>query len=192
MADERTPGEPEPEDRDPGSGSDGYQLGGGAGSGKGAGGSGSGGSGGPAGFGAGGPGGNPFEAFMNQFGGGDMNQLMAQLQNAFSMLGGGGSLFGQPTTGTDSGVNWEVTKDTARKTVASLGADPSPGFGQQHDITEAVSIAETWLDAATAFPGSAPWWPPGAGRSGSRTRCPSGSGWWSRWPPTSPMRWRVR
>jgi putative hydrolase len=89
---------------------------------------------------------------MSQFGGGDMNQLMAQLQNAFSMLGGGGSLFGQPTTGNDSGVNWEVTKDTARKTVASLGADPTPGFGQQHDITEAASIAETWLDAATSFP----------------------------------------
>ena len=89
---------------------------------------------------------------MNQFGGGDMNQLMSQLQNAFSMLGGGGSLFGQPTTSTDSGVNWEVTKDTARKTVASLGADPSPGFGQQHEISEAASIAEVWLDAATDFP----------------------------------------
>lgn len=137
MADERTPGEPDPEDRDPGSGSDGYQLGGGKSSG---------------GSPSGGPGGNPFEAFMNQFGGGDMNQLMAQLQNAFSMLGGGGSLFGQPTTSTDSGVNWEVTKDTARKTVASLGADPSPGFGQQHDVAEAASLAETWLDAATGFP----------------------------------------
>jgi putative hydrolase len=89
---------------------------------------------------------------MSQFGGGDMNQLMAQLQNAFSMMGGGGSLFGQPTTNTDSGVNWQVTKDTARKTVASLGADPTPGFGQQHDVTEAASIAETWLDAATSFP----------------------------------------
>jgi putative hydrolase len=160
MADERSPGEPEPgDDPTPGSGSDGYQLGGG---GKGSGRSGSGGQGsgqGPGGFGSGVPGsgaggqpGNPFEAFMNQFGGGDMNQLMSQLQNAFSMLGGGGSLFGQPTTATDSGVNWEVTKDTARKTVASLGADPSPGFGQQHEISEAASIAEVWLDAATGFP----------------------------------------
>ncbi len=157
MADERSPGEPEPgDDTDPGSGSDGYQLGGG-GRGSGSGGSGSGGQG-SGGFGSGGiPGaggqpGNPFEAFMNQFGGGDMNQLMSQLQNAFSTLGGGGSLFGQPTTASDSGVNWEVTKDTARKTVASLGADPSPGFGQQHEISEAASIAEVWLDAATDFP----------------------------------------
>jgi putative hydrolase len=159
MADERSPGEPEPgDDPTPGSGSDGYQLGGG-GKGSGSSGGSSAGGQGSGGFGAGGTGpggggqpGNPFEAFMNQFGGGDMNQLMSQLQNAFSMLGGGGSLFGQPTTSSDSGVNWEVTKDTARKTVASLGADPSPGFGQQHEISEAASIAEVWLDAATGFP----------------------------------------
>jgi putative hydrolase len=160
MADERSPGEPEPgDDPTPGSGSDGYQLGGG---GKGSGRSGSGGQGsgqGPGGFGSGVPGsgaggqpGNPFEAFMNQFGGGDMNQLMSQLQNAFSMLGGGGTLFGQPETAGDSGVNWQVTKDTARKTVASLGADPSLGVGRQQEVTEAASIAETWLDAATDFP----------------------------------------
>ena len=145
MADERQPGEPDPDDDDAGtgSGSEGYRLGGGGRH------SGDGTS--PSAAGGGQPG-NPFDAFMSQFGGGDVNQLMAQLQNAFSMLGGGGSLFGQPTTATDSGVNWEVTKDTARKTVASLGADPSPGFGQQHDVTEAASIAEVWLDAATEFP----------------------------------------
>ena len=53
---------------------------------------------------------------------------------------------------TDSGVNWEVTKDTARKTVASLGADPSPGFGQQHEISEAASIAEVVRAGALAVP----------------------------------------
>src|SRR6478736_5039707 len=95
MADERSPGEPEPgDDPTPGSGSDGYQLGGGGkgSSGSGSSGSGSSGSGsggqGSGGFGtgagAGGQPGNPFEAFMNQFGGGDMNQLMSQLQDAVS------------------------------------------------------------------------------------------------------------
>lgn len=150
MADERLPGEPDPDD-DASRGSDDYQLGGGSRPGSGSQGSGSQGSG-SSGAGSGGQPANPFEAFMSQFGGGDMNQLMAQLQNAFAMLGGGGSLFGQPTTATGSGVNWEVTKDTARKTVASLGADPSPGFGQQHEVTEAVSLAEVWLDEATGFP----------------------------------------
>ena len=144
MADERKPGEPDPDD-DPTP--DSYRLGGG---GQSSGGS-PGGSGQNPGPGSGDQPANPFEAFMAQFGGGDMNQLMSQLQNAFSMLGGGGSLFGQPATSTDSGVNWQVTKDTARKTVASLGSDPTPGFGPQHEVTQAASIAEVWLDGATGF-----------------------------------------
>ncbi|CAA9336356.1 MAG: Collagen alpha 1(I) chain precursor [uncultured Friedmanniella sp.] len=101
---------------------------------------------------------NPFEALFSSFGGagggaGDMSALMQQLQNAFTMMGGGG-LFGHgasaPAAG--SGVNWDVTKDIARKTVASLGPDPTPSSAQQHALTEAVSIAEVWLDQATAFP----------------------------------------
>ncbi|MFL6026741.1 MAG: zinc-dependent metalloprotease [Friedmanniella sp.] len=96
---------------------------------------------------------NPFEALFSSFGGGgDMNALVQQLQNAFSMLGGAGSMFGQGTTSSGSGVNWDVTKDTARKTVASLGADPTPTSAQQRAINEAVSIAEVWLDQATSFP----------------------------------------
>ena len=35
------------------------------------------------------------------------------------MLGGAGSMFTSGPTDAGSGVNWEVTKDTARKTVAS-------------------------------------------------------------------------
>jgi putative hydrolase len=97
---------------------------------------------------------NPLEALFSSFGGGggDMNALVQQLQNAFSMLGGGGGMFGQGTTASGSGVNWEITKDTARKTVASLGPDPTPSSAQQRAITEAVSIAEVWLDQATEFP----------------------------------------
>ena len=103
---------------------------------------------------------NPFEALFSSFGtgglpgggAGDMNALMGQLQNAFSMLGGAGGLFGQGAPASGSGVNWEVTKDTARKTVAALGPDPTPSAAQQRAITEAVSIAEVWLDEATDFP----------------------------------------
>jgi len=96
--------------------------------------------------------GNPFEAFFSSLAGGDMNALAAQLQNAFAMLGGAGSMFTSGPTDSGSGVNWEVTKDTARKTAASLGADPSPDAGQQRAITEAVELAEIWLDQATTFP----------------------------------------
>jgi hypothetical protein len=70
--------------------------------------------------------GNPFEAFFSSLAGGDMNALAAQLQNAFAMLGGAGSMFTSGPTDSGSGVNWEVTKDTARKTAASLGRRPEP------------------------------------------------------------------
>jgi putative hydrolase len=95
---------------------------------------------------------NPFEAFLSSFAGGDMNALAAQLQSAFAMLGGAGSASGGGTTEPGSGVNWEVTKDTARKTVASLGPDPTPDAGQQRAVTEAVELAEVWPYQATAFP----------------------------------------
>lgn len=98
---------------------------------------------------------NPLEALFAQLGLGqpgstDMNGLVEQLQNAFSMLGG--SMFNPASGQSDSGVNWEVTKDTARKTVAALGADPTPTSAQRSALIEAASIAEVWLDAATSFP----------------------------------------
>jgi putative hydrolase len=93
--------------------------------------------------------GNPLGGF-GQPEGSDLNTLMGQLQSAFAMLGGAGPLGGG--AGADSGVNWEVTKDTARKTVATLGADPSPNAAQQRAVTEAASIAEVWLDQATSWP----------------------------------------
>jgi putative hydrolase len=95
---------------------------------------------------------NPLEALFSSLSGGDMNALASQLQSAFAMLGGPGSMFSPGAGGADSGVNWEVTKDTARKTVASLGPDPSPDRGQQRSLAEAVSLAELWLDEATSFP----------------------------------------
>ena len=122
-----------------------------------------------------------------------MNALPAQLQNAFAMLGGAGGMFGGGPTPAGSGVNWEVTKDTARKTVASLGPDPSPDGGQQRAIADAVSLAELWLDEATDVP-------PGQRRGrglepGGVDRadaCRSGGGWSSRSPRTSPTPWRAR
>ncbi len=127
---------------------------------------------GPAGFGstpsAGGGSGsgptNPLEALFASLGGGmggmggaaggnpDLGAFMEQLQGAFSMLGGPGGIFGGGGQPPDGGVNWEVTKDTARKTAASLGPDPTPTGADQRALDEAASIAETWLDEATSFP----------------------------------------
>jgi putative hydrolase len=159
MAEERQPGsDDQPEDESqPGpessgdvskpssSGSQGWVLGGGLGSGSAGSGSGSSSSGSGAGE-------NPLEAFFSSLAGGDMNALMQQMQSAFAMLGGAGSIFAGPSSGSGSGVNWSVTKDTARKTVASLGPDPTPDAAQRRALTEAASIAEVWLDEATAFP----------------------------------------
>jgi putative hydrolase len=94
---------------------------------------------------------NPFEALFASLAGGDTNALAAQLQNAFTMLGGAGSMFGGAAA-SGSGVNWDVTKDTARKVVASLGPDPTPDSAQRRAVTEAASLAEVWLDQATSFP----------------------------------------
>jgi putative hydrolase len=158
MAEERQPdANDEPEDpsqpgeksssggsKPSGSGSEGWVLGGGLGSGSGSGMSSSGGSG------AGSE--NPFETFFSSLSGGDMNAFMQQMQSAFAMLGGAGSIFAGAPASSGSGVNWAVAKDTARKTVASLGADPTPDSAQRRALTEAVSIAEVWLDQATTFP----------------------------------------
>jgi putative hydrolase len=102
--------------------------------------------------GSGGQPGNPLEALFASLAGGDMNALAAQLQSAFAMLGGAGSMFSGGTPDSGSGVNWEVTKDTARKTVASLGPDPTPDSAKQRALVDAVSLAELWLDQATTFP----------------------------------------
>ncbi|HET6758657.1 MAG TPA: zinc-dependent metalloprotease, partial [Propionibacteriaceae bacterium] len=138
-ADEPENDKPEPRDKP----SEPYRLGGSGGSAKGPQG--------PSGKSGGEPD-NPFEAFFSSLAGGDMGALAAQLQSAFAMLGGSGSMFTSGPTESGSGVNWEVTKNTARKTVASLGPDPSPDAGQQRAIADAVELAEVWLYQATAFP----------------------------------------
>lgn len=103
---------------------------------------------------------NPLEAMFKAFGlsgdpasgGVGMAELMAQMQNAFA---GMGTMFGMPGAGgatSAAGVNWDQVKDIARKTVASLGPDPSPFDNQRAEIREATTLAEGWLDEATAFP----------------------------------------
>ncbi len=77
-----------------------------------------------------------------------LDEVMQQLQG---MLGSLTGPFGAGGAG-DGGVNWELTKDTARKVTASLGPDPTPSSAQVEQVVDAVSIAEVWLDSATDFP----------------------------------------
>jgi putative hydrolase len=113
---------------------------GGPGSGSG---SGSGGSGGSGGQGGGGfPGGGvPDGGPMGPFGGmGDPQQFADALRQFADML----SYRGGP-------VNWDLAKNVARHTIAGAG-DPSVLDAQRREVTEAIRLADLWLDEATAFP----------------------------------------
>jgi putative hydrolase len=98
--------------------------------------SGSGGPGGSSGPGAGGPFGaqGPFGAM------GDPNQFADALRQFADLL----SYQGGP-------VNWDLAKNVARHAIAAAG-DPSVLEAQRREITEAVRLADLWLDEAAAFP----------------------------------------
>ena len=100
------------------------------------GGQGSSGSGGPADPGAGGPLGaqGPFGAM------GDPNQFADALRQFADLL----SWQGGP-------VNWDLAKNVARHAISAAG-DPSVLEAQRREITEAVRLADLWLDEATTFP----------------------------------------
>ena len=97
-----------------------------------------GGSGGPGGGGPGGPGGG--EA-MGPFGAmGDPQQFADALRQFADML----SYRGGP-------VNWDLAKNVARHAIVAAG-DPSVLDAQRREITEAVRLADLWLDEAAEFP----------------------------------------
>jgi putative hydrolase len=111
---------------------------------------GSGGSGGPGG-GPGGQGGGGFPGGGGGFPGaggpvgpfgamGDPQQFADALRQFADML----SYRGGP-------VNWDLAKNVARHAIAAAG-DPSVLDAQRREVTEAVRLADLWLDEATAFP----------------------------------------
>src|SRR5499427_4021066 len=109
--------------------------GGGPGSGSGSGGSGGQGGGGFPGGGV--PGGGP----MGPFGGmGDPQQLADARRQFADML----SYRGGP-------VNWDLAKNVARHAIVAAG-DPSVLDAQRREVTEAIRLADLWLDEATSFP----------------------------------------
>src|SRR5260370_9979898 len=95
------------------------------------------GSGGPAGPGGGGPTG-PFGAM------GDPQQFADALRQFADML----SWRGGP-------VNWDLAKNVARHAIVAAG-DPSVLDAQRREITEAVRLADLWLDQATTVPSGIP------------------------------------
>jgi putative hydrolase len=90
--------------------------------------------GGPFGFGPGGPGG------AGGLGGGNPNQFADALRQFADLL----SYSGGP-------VNWELAKNLARHAIAAKG-DPSVLANERAAVTEAVRLADLWLDDVTDFP----------------------------------------
>ncbi|MFT4262773.1 MAG: zinc-dependent metalloprotease [Nocardioides sp.] len=81
---------------------------------------------------------------QNPFGGGaggdlpfDLNALFAQVQ---SML--------QDFEGP---INWPAALDLARKTAAQT-PDPTPSAGQSSAVSDALRLADLWIDGTTSFP----------------------------------------
>ncbi|MDM7854182.1 zinc-dependent metalloprotease [Cellulomonas alba] len=56
--------------------------------------------------------------------------------------------------GGDASVNWPMAHDLARQ-VAAQGGDPALTPAQSREVTDALGVAELWLDAATDLPPSA-------------------------------------
>jgi uncharacterized protein (DUF2342 family) len=48
-------------------------------------------------------------------------------------------------------VNWDLAKNVARHAIVAAG-DPSVLDAQRREVTEAVRLADLWLDEATSFP----------------------------------------
>src|ERR1700721_3648564 len=48
-------------------------------------------------------------------------------------------------------VNWDLAKNVARHAIVAAG-DPSVLEAQRREVTEAVRLADLWLDEATTFP----------------------------------------
>jgi len=86
--------------------------------------------------------GTPLEQLFGSLGRGqmpDLSQLMAQVQSLMT-----------PTTGN---VNWDVATSVARATVARE-KDPSPTSHDRSSVSDAVRLAEHWLDEVTDLPAS--------------------------------------
>jgi putative hydrolase len=82
-------------------------------------------------------------------------------QNPFGMFGGGAGgpnqfadalrQFADLLSYSGGPVNWDLAKNIARHTIAAKG-DPSVLANERAAITEAVRLADLWLDDVTTFP----------------------------------------
>lgn len=82
----------------------------------------------------------PADPFAAMFGGAGAADLGAALQR-----------FGQLLSTSSGPVHWQLAHDTARQLVAAEG-DPSVSSLERASVSEAVEIADVWLNEATTLP----------------------------------------
>jgi len=70
-----------------------------------------------------------------------LGQMLSQL----------GQMLSQASTSTGP-VNYDVAKQLAMQQLSASGGSVDPSAQELHAVTEAVRLAEVWLDAATALP----------------------------------------
>ena len=85
--------------------------------------------------------GTPMEGMFGGAGGMDLSALFGQMQRMF-----------QPHEGP---INFDMATEVARHVVAAAGPDPAPHAGQTGAVSDAVQLAESWLDRATTIPAGA-------------------------------------
>jgi len=86
--------------------------------------------------------GTPLEQVFAALGRGqmpDLSQLMMQVQSLMSP--------------GDASVNWDLATSVARATVAR-GDDPAPTASERTQVSDAVTLADHWLDEVTDLPAS--------------------------------------
>ncbi|HLK94760.1 MAG TPA: zinc-dependent metalloprotease [Nocardioidaceae bacterium] len=109
----------------------------------------------------------------NPFAGTPFEHMLGSMSGLGGASGGGGAgaaggfggpggidlaaLFGQMQQWLaphDGPVNWELSIQVARQVVAQQ-PDPSPSIGQQSAVSDAVRLADLWLDSVTDLPSGA-------------------------------------
>lgn len=76
----------------------------------------------------------------------DLNSLGAMLQQI-------GAMMQQAEGEGDENISWKTIHDSARNSISQKG-DPSITENQKTSVRDAISLAQVWLDEATAFPAS--------------------------------------
>ncbi|NLC98405.1 MAG: zinc-dependent metalloprotease, partial [Actinomycetales bacterium] len=87
--------------------------------------------------------GTPFEGMFQMFGANQagLGSMMGQMRQLM-----------KPYNGV---VNYDLARKTAKKVISEQGTAPQPTSGHRMGVTDALQLADMWLDRATSLPSAA-------------------------------------